>query len=107
MTLSPLIRKRDNATTTVTTLATNEQAKRGTVAKVASVAVATRLFPEEEVPIRAWLAHIEETDPVIIAEVMAKCAANPDARAYCLEQARQIPLPPEPAMTKTRIFQLI
>lgn len=96
MTLSALIRKREIPTAAV---ATHNQINAGTVAKVASVAVATQLFPEEETAIRAWLAYIEETDPTTISNVLAKCAANPDARAYCLEQARQ--LPPEPDYTAT------
>ncbi len=111
MTLSALIRKRENATATVATPATHKGAKAGTVANVASVAVANQLLAEEETAIRAWLAHIEEADPATIADVLAKCAANPDARAYCLEQARQIPPPPEPDYTATcgacRHFQRI
>lgn len=111
MSLSALIRKRGNATATVATPATHEGAKAGTVANVASVAVANQLFPEEEVPIRAWLAHIKETDPATIADVLAKCATNPDARAYCLEQARQVPPPQEPDCAATcgacRHFQRI
>lgn len=88
MTLSALIRKQENATATVATPATHKEARTGTVANVASVAVANQLLAEEETAIRAWLAHIEETDPATIADVLAKCAANPDARAYFLEQAR-------------------
>lgn len=101
MTLSALIRKRENATATVATPATHKGAKAGTVANVASVAVANQLFPEEEAPIRAWLAHIEETDPATIADVLAQCQSDAQARAYCLEQARQIPPPPEPDYTAT------
>lgn len=111
MTLSALIRKREIATATVATPATHKGVKAGTVANVASVAVANQLLAEEETAIRAWLAHIEETDPASIADVLAKCAANPDARAYCLEQAKQIPPPPEPDYTATcgacRHFQRI
>lgn len=121
MTLSALIRKRENATATVATPATHEQGKggnvanvasvavakapavtlipevqAGSVATVASVAVANQLFPEEEAAIRAWLAHIEETDPAIIADVLERCQNDAQARAFCLEQARQIPTPPPP-----------
>ena len=71
MTLSALIRKRENATATVATPATHKGAKAGTVANVASVAVANQLLAEEETAIRAWLAHIEEADPATIADVLA------------------------------------
>lgn len=49
---------------------------------------------KEETAIRAWLAHIEESDPVTIAEMLAQCSADPEALAYCLKQASQIPLAP-------------
>jgi len=111
MTLSALIRKRENATATVATPATHNGAKAGTVANVASVAVANQLLAEEETAIRAWLAHIEETDPATIADVLARCQSDAQARAFCLEQARQIPPPPEPDYTATcgacRHFQRI
>ena len=111
MMLSELIRKRENATATVATPATHKGAKAGTVATVASVAVANQLLAEEETAIRAWLAHIEETDPATIADVLARCQNNAQARAFCLEQARQIPPPPEPDYTATcgacRHFQRI
>lgn len=69
------------------------------------------LTAKDETAIRAWLAHIEESDPVTIADMLAQCAADPDARTYCLKQARQIPLVPEPDHTATcgacRHFQRI
>lgn len=108
MTLSALIRKREIATATP---ATQEGVKGGTVANVASVAVANQLLAEEESAVRAWLAHIKETDPAAIADVLARCQSDAQARAYCLEQARQIPPPPEPDYTATcgacRHFQRI
>ena len=111
MTLSALIRKRENATATLATPATHKGARAGTVANVASVAVANQLLAEEETAIRAWLAHIEEADPATIADVLARCQSDAQARAYCLEQARQIPPPPEPDYTATcgacRHFQRI
>jgi hypothetical protein len=88
--LSDLMRKRAIATATVATPATQEGMEGLTVANVASVAVANRLFAEEEAAIRVWLAHIKETDPVIIAETMATCRSNPEALSYCLEQARLV-----------------
>ena len=113
-TLSALIQKRENATATVATPATpatHEGVPAGTVADVASVAVANQLLAEEETAIQAWLAHIKETDPATIADVLARCQSDAQARAYCLEQARQIPPPPEPDYTATcgacRHFQRI
>lgn len=41
--------------------------------------------------IRAWLAHIEETDPDIIAEVLDKCRSNPKALAYFLRRTEEAP----------------
>jgi hypothetical protein len=101
MTLSALIRKREIATATVATPATHEQAKAGTVAKVASVAVANQLMAEEETAIRAWLAHIEETDPATIAEVIDKCRHNNEARDYFLGRTKEVPPAPEPDYTAT------
>lgn len=96
MTLSALIRKREIATATVATPATQEGVKGGTVANVASVAVANQLLAEEESAVRAWLAHIKETDPATVTEVITKCQRDPQARAYCLEQAQRVP----PMITK-------
>ena len=77
MTLSALIRKREIATATLATPATHEGIEGRTVAKVATVAVANRIFPEEEAAIRAWLAHINETDPAIIAGVLTQTKVDP------------------------------
>jgi len=80
MTLSALIKKgglTGGMTATVATPATQEADQLATVATVATVAVAEQpeplpeLSPEAESNIRAWLAHIEETDPVIIARAEA------------------------------------
>lgn len=44
----------------------------------------------------AWLAHIEETDPAVIEEILARCDGDMDARAYFLERAgREVPEPCE------------
>ena len=111
MTLSALIQKRDNATATVATPATQEGVKTRAVANVASVAVANQLLAEEETAIRAWLAHISETDSATITDVLVRCQDDTQTRAYCLDQARQIPPPLEPDYTATcdacRHFQRI
>ena len=101
MTLSALIRKREFATATSATTATQERTLGRTVARVATVAVANRIFPEEESAIRAWLTHINETDLAIIDDVITKCQIGGEARSYCLEQARQVPPAPEPDYTAT------
>jgi hypothetical protein len=44
--------------------------------------------------VRAWLAQIGEDDPGSIEEVLAKCRADAEARAYYLRRADEIPLPP-------------
>jgi len=77
MTLSALIKKGGLAERMAATVATQETDQPVTVATVATVAVAKQpeslpeLSLEAESNIRAWLAHIEETDPVIIARVEA------------------------------------
>lgn len=47
----------------------------------------------DEALIRTWLAYIEETDQDTIAEVLAKCRDNPEARAYFLHRAEEMPSP--------------
>nr|VFJ75705.1 MAG: hypothetical protein BECKFW1821C_GA0114237_108514 [Candidatus Kentron sp. FW] len=54
------------------------------------------LSKNEETTIRAWLAHIEETDPGIIAGVMNQCRADADARTYFLGRAGEVPVPYNP-----------
>lgn len=102
MTLSNLIRKgglAQVATATPATLATQETASAATVAQVATVAVAKPQSPapamttEQETAIRAWLAHIEETDANTIAEVVNQCRADLEARAYFLRRADEVPRP--------------
>ena len=80
MTLSALIRKREtgNLATAIPAIsATRKGEGGGTVARIATVAVANPkegqpvpLTAEEETAIRAWLALIEETDAATIAEVI-------------------------------------
>lgn len=91
MTLSELTRRRDFATTSVAISAMPNRKNEQSVAKEANVAVANQLFPEEESAIRAWLAHIEETDHKTIGEIIAKCKTSDEARTYCLQQFKQIP----------------
>ena len=82
MTLATLIKKgglTGTMTATPATPATQEADKPVTVAPVATVAVAEKPEPlpelssDEESNILAWLAHIDETDPAIIAEVVDEC----------------------------------
>ena len=92
MSLADLIRKGGNlhvATATSATSATQPGESRGTVARVATVAVAnpTKAQTDDEARILDWLARIEETDPEIIAEVLEKCGKDADALAYFLNRA--------------------
>lgn len=111
MTLLALIRKgglAKVATATPATVATEGAEGAGTVAAVASVAVANPPAPERESPkstpaapmtaeeeaaIRAWMAHIEETNPAIIAEALDQCRADTEALAYFLHRAEEVPRP--------------
>lgn len=45
----------------------------------------------EEVAIRAWLAHIEETDEAAIAAVLTQCRTDAEARAYFAGRAGEVP----------------
>ena len=108
MSLSNLIRGKSEparfATAIPATFATPRAESGRTVATVATVAVAksehekpakvgadgTATAPmtaDEEAAIRAWLALIEETDPVIIADVLTKCQVDPDGRDYFIQRA--------------------
>lgn len=51
------------------------------------------MTPDDETTIRAWLAHIEETDPATIAAVLDKCRANLNERKALLRWADEIPRP--------------
>jgi len=106
MTLSALMKKGGlcaAATAIPATAATEEGEKAGTVARVATVAVANLpsaesnstapMTADEESAIRAWLTHIEETDAAIIAIVLGQCRADVDARGYFLRQAGEVPRP--------------
>lgn len=51
-----------------------------------------RVLPSRaEEAIRAWLAHIRETDPAIIDEVLGKCADDPEALAYYMTRSAEVP----------------
>jgi len=51
------------------------------------------LSPDEESNVLAWLAHIDETDPAIIAEVVDKCRSDLEARRYLLMRSEEVPEP--------------
>ncbi len=100
MTLSALIKKgglSKAATATPATIATQEIDQQVTVAPVATVTVAVKpeplpeFSPDEETNIRAWLAHIEETDQANITEVLNKCRDDLDARRYFLQRSKEVP----------------
>lgn len=46
---------------------------------------------DAESRIRAWLAHIREADPTIIDEVLEKCSTDPEALAYFMTRATEVP----------------
>ena len=92
----------ESATATSATMATQVTESEGTVAGVATVAVAysekppvhsqergpaATLSKSEESTIHIWLAHIGETDPQEIADVLDVCRANTEARVYFLRRA--------------------
>ncbi|MET0051575.1 MAG: hypothetical protein ABW095_10915 [Candidatus Thiodiazotropha sp.] len=99
MTLTALIKKGGLSGTMTATPATHKADQPGTVAPVATVAVAQQpeplpeLLPDEESHIRSWLAHIDETDSAIIAEVVHKCRNDLEARCYFLKRSKEVPEP--------------
>ncbi|TXG97382.1 MAG: hypothetical protein E6R09_12840 [Rhodocyclaceae bacterium] len=106
MTLSSLIRKneiREPATAIPAIPATQEHETAGTVARIATVAVANPkeektapLLASEESAIRTWLALIDETNPATIAEVMDRCQRDTGARDYFTGRAAAELPKPEP-----------
>jgi len=80
MTLSALIKKGGPTDRMAATVAVAEPPK-----------PLPELTSEEESNIRAWLAHIEETDPAIIAEVLDKCRNDLEARRYFLKRSEEVP----------------
>ncbi|MCP4992665.1 MAG: hypothetical protein GY934_02590 [Gammaproteobacteria bacterium] len=102
MTLSALVHKGGltrTATATPATTATHEANKPVTVAPVATVTVAEKPEPppklpsEAETSIRAYLLHIDETNPTTITEVINKCRTDNEARAYFIKLADEVPIP--------------
>lgn len=64
------------------------------VAGVAGVAVAPlpKLFLFEEIKIRSWLTHINESNVENINHVLNKCRGDSNVRRYVLERSKEIPL---------------
>lgn len=97
MSLSKLIRKRDSlpiATAIPATSATQTGKYAGTVARVATVAVArpkerkhAPMTNQAVTAVMGWLASIEETDPETIDYVLTQCRIEPDALDYFLWRA--------------------
>jgi len=95
MTFVALIKKGGLTRAMTATLATPAIQQPAMPTTVAPVAVATlaELSQGEEANIRARLAHIEESDPATIEQVLVKCRDNLTARAYCLKQWEEVPKP--------------
>ena len=51
----------------------------------------TPMTADEETAIRAWLAHIEETDRDTITEVLDQCRTDAGAREYFIGRAGEVP----------------
>jgi hypothetical protein len=89
--LSNLIRNGGLAKVATATVATQEATNAGTVAAAnAPQPPAAVMAGVEETAIRAWLAHIEETEPDIIAEVLDQCHADLEARVYFLRRVKVV-----------------
>ena len=52
------------------------------------------LTAKEEAAILAWLAHIDETAPEGIADVLTGCRDDADCRGYYLERSKEVPAKP-------------
>ena len=71
------------------------------------------MTPAEESAIRGWLALIEETDRVIIADVLERCQSDIEARNYFLSRSKEGDAPslnqsnrqhPKPRNSRERIL---
>lgn len=80
--------------------ANDGQGKGQTLARLATLALANppevkaepiKLTGGDEFIIRRWLAHIEETDPALIENCLNQCRTDPEALAYFLQRAREVP----------------
>jgi hypothetical protein len=49
------------------------------------------LTRDQEAAITRWLDHIDEADPALRAECLDRCRQDPEALAYYLERAREVP----------------
>ena len=100
MTLAALIRGNQKterveiATAIPATGATGEGVRGGTVARIATVAVANStaaktatMTAEQEATIRDWLAHIGEAEPEVITDVLDQCGADTGALTYFLQRS--------------------
>ncbi|MGZ8906808.1 MAG: hypothetical protein ACXW1U_13935 [Methylobacter sp.] len=50
-----------------------------------------RIAEADRQKILAWLAHIGETNQALIDDVLDYCASNPEALAYYLKRAEEVP----------------
>ncbi len=68
--------------------------------KVKTAAIRLRPYKAEllkrfrdDLAIRGWLAHINETDPEVIASVIEQCHTDQEASAYFLGRAKEVNSP--------------
>ncbi len=78
------------------------QESQGHKAKNAESSTDQEVFPNSRIAeiaeadrkkILAWLSHIGETDQAVIDDVLDYCGSNPEALAYYLKRAEEIPPP--------------
>lgn len=89
------------ATAIHATSATQQGDDGGTVARIATVAVANpkegqtpppavaTLTANDELTIRAWMAHMGETEAQIIGDYLDDCRHDPESLAYFLKRANE------------------
>ena len=100
MTLAALIRKKENgkpANAKPAKVANDEPAAIPSLAGLAELALAkptaAPLSAADDASIRAWLAHIGETDPVTIADVLNQCRDKASEREIVLRWADEVRRP--------------
>jgi hypothetical protein len=100
VTLPPLIRKKENgkpANANPAKVANDEPATTPSLAGLAALAlakpIAAPLSAADDAAIRTWLAHIDETDPATIADVLDKYRADSGERQIVLRWADEVPRP--------------
>lgn len=85
--------KRNPTAVTAVAEPSKSDISRASIGSNGSAQTIVSMTETEEAAIRAWLAHIEETDEAIIDNVLKRCRSDGEARAYFIQRAGEVPCP--------------